>query len=218
MILQCRDLCDVVQKYGHRIVPIELGNMCEKAELQEQLMSIRGFVDNFIAPSNSRVVTSLQFTLSPSAKESIAYLAQHQLFEQIPELMNDIVASPLFCGKNGPTHINTWIGTGGTRTPCHYDSYDNLLVQIVGAKYVRLYHSKYSGNLYVMKKSENNYSKQGNISAVDCELEDYVQHPLSQNAKYTETVLFPGDCLYIPAQEWHYVRSLSSSASVNFWF
>ncbi len=33
-----------------------------------------------------------------------------------------------------------------------------------------------------------------------------------------ETVLGPGDGLYIPARHWHYVRALSPSISVNFWW
>lgn len=213
-----RDLNSFVQNHGHRTIPIELGNMNKKTGLQEQLMSIREFVDKFLVNSNPRAVTPIEFTQLDSSRKSIAYLAQHQLFEQIPELSNDIEVSPSLCGENGPTHINTWVGTGGTRTPCHFDSYDNLLVQIVGAKYVRLYESKETGNLYVMNQSASNYGKQGNISTIDCELEDYTQHPLLRHANFSEAVLYPGDCLYIPQKEWHYVRSLSTSASVNFWF
>ena len=28
----------------------------------------------------------------------------------------------------------------------------------------------------------------------------------------------PGDVLFIPRSVWHYVRSLTTSCSVNFWF
>jgi lysine-specific demethylase 8 len=43
-------------------------------------------------------------------------------------------------------------------------------------------------------------------------------HPLFLQAKYTETILAPGDMLFIPKSHWHYVRSLSTSVSINFWF
>ena len=33
-----------------------------------------------------------------------------------------------------------------------------------------------------------------------------------------EGVLAPGDMLFLPKSVWHYVRSLTTSVSVNFWF
>jgi hypothetical protein len=42
--------------------------------------------------------------------------------------------------------------------------------------------------------------------------------PDFERAAYCETILAPGDCLYIPRGWWHYVRSLSPSFSVSFWW
>lgn len=36
--------------------------------------------------------------------------------------------------------------------------------------------------------------------------------------RYTEGLLAPGDMLFMPKSYWHYVRSLTTSCSVNFWF
>ena len=44
------------------------------------------------------------------------------------------------------------------------------------------------------------------------------KYPLFSNAVYYETVLEPGECLFIPRLWWHYVRSLSVSFSVSFWW
>ena len=47
---------------------------------------------------------------------------------------------------------------------------------------------------------------------------DMDRFPLLAEATFTEAVLGPGDALFIPAGWWHYVRSLSTSFSVNYWF
>ena len=195
--------------YGHRMVPVEVGSM--RSGMKEQLMSIRGFISKYMTESTTKTFWSLDDSTDPCS--NIAYLAQHPLLEQIPELWEDVERNP--CGVE-PSNVNTWIGTGGTRTPLHFDSYDNLLIQLVGCKYIRLYHPKETPNLYV--SCDKGYGLQGNMSELDCETEDYHLHPLAKDAAFTEVLLLPGDCLYIPSRHWHYVRSLSTSASINYWF
>ncbi|KAJ1619721.1 hypothetical protein T492DRAFT_889889 [Pavlovales sp. CCMP2436] len=46
---------------------------------------------------------------------------------------------------------------------------------------------------------------------------DLKRFPLFASAEYLELLLAPGDVLFLPQGHWHYVRSLSTSVSVNFW-
>ena len=80
----------------------------------------------------------------------MAYLAQHQLFDQIPDLLADFDAPDLLrgVGSGGALRTNAWIGTAGTVTPLHFDSDDNLLGQIAGYKFVRLYAESDTPYLY----------------------------------------------------------------------
>ncbi|KAL3936264.1 MAG: hypothetical protein SGBAC_008390 [Bacillariaceae sp.] len=204
-----RNLHDLARAHGHRLVPIEVGSM--DTGMKEELVSLRTFVASYLAPSTQSVCTSLK--QSTDRASSIAYLAQHPLLDQIPALYQDVPHQPYGLM---PTNVNIWMGTGGTRTPLHFDSYDNVFVQLVGAKYVRLYDRSETSHLYV--STESQYGLQGNMSAVNCEMEDFTKHPDAKNAKYTEVLLLPGDALFIPARCWHYVRSLSTSISVNYWF
>lgn len=208
-VIKWRDIDVLVRHHGHRLVPIEVGSMDNG--MKEELVSFRTFVSSFLSPSSKSNCTSLQSATDKSTK--IAYLAQHPLLDQIPCLYDDVPRQPYGLA---PTNVNIWMGTGGTRTPLHFDSYDNVFVQLVGAKYVRLYDKDQTSKLYVSKNSK--YGLQGNMSQVNCENEDYDAHPLAKDAKYTEVLLLPGDCLFIPSRHWHYVRSLSTSISINYWF
>jgi lysine-specific demethylase 8 len=208
-ITKWRNMESISRQHGHRLVPIELGSIL--TGMTEDLVSLRSFISTYLARSNEKVGWSLDDAIHPPAP--IAYLAQHPLLDQIPDLYQDVDRNP--CGIE-PTNVNIWMGTGGTRTPLHFDSYDNLLIQLVGVKYVRLYDPDQTARLYVSR--DEGYGRQGNMSEVNCEMEDLAKHPLVKDATFTEVVLFPGDCLYIPSRHWHYVRSLSTSMSVNYWF
>lgn len=154
---------------------------------------------------------------SVAAQPDTGYIAQHPLFNQLPSLLEDF-APPAFSPQ--PELMNAWIGTADTITPLHFDSYDNLLCQIAGFKYVRLYDRGQSHLLYVVRQQAGLKGRhaQSNISAVNIEHPDIEQHPHFADAEYLEAIMGPGDMLFIPAKHWHYVRSLTPSVSVNMWF
>lgn len=208
------------QIHGHRQIPVERGTMLANNDgaMQEEIISLRTLI-RAIRSANDQVgkqIWSLQDAQQNSS--CTVYLAQHPFLEQIPALKSFVDTSPPLCGLQGPTHTHVWLGSAGTRTPLHYDSYDSWLVQLVGAKYVRLYPAQETSKLYAVVSQTAGGPAQGNMSALHCEDEDWQQHPLAQDAPYTEVILYPGDGLYIPARMWHYVRSLTPSISVNFWF
>jgi len=207
-----RNLSFLSSNYGHRLIPIELGSILSKDGMKEQLVNISSFVSEYLVPSCAKGI----WTIDDAILNLSCYMAQHALLDQIPCLVEDVEPVPHLCGTTTDPIINVWMGTGGTRTPLHFDSYDNMLVQVVGAKYVRIYGKEETTKLYVSKDST--HASQGNMSAVDCEREDWEKHPLSKDAKYKEVVLMPGDAIFIPAGAWHYVRSLSTSISVNYWW
>lgn len=110
--------------------------------------------------------------------------------------------------------INAWFGPEGTVSPLHYDPKHNFLCQVIGEKYVRLYDEKYSDRLYA---NEGNILR--NTSRIDdIENLNADKYPLTCDVPYWEGILKPGQMLYIPPRCWHYIRSLSLSFSVSFWW
>ncbi|NXR18986.1 KDM8 demethylase, partial [Cinclus mexicanus] len=187
------------QVAGCRTVPVELGARYTDEEWSQQLMTVSDFISQYIMAENN-----------------VGYLAQHQLFDQIPELKEDISIPDYCClgeGEEDDITINAWFGPGGTISPLHQDPQQNFLAQIFGRKYIRLYPPQDSENLYPHESQILH-----NTSQVDVENPDLVKFPNFTKAAFQSCILMPGQILFIPVKYWHYVRSLELSFSVSFWW
>lgn len=111
--------------HGHRFVPLELGRYSDEDNWREEVKSMEDFISQDMVPAMSA---------SGARDQAVAYLAQHQLIEQISSLSADFTP-PEYCRKS-LERINVWMGTGGTITPCHFDTYDNLLGQVRASYFV----------------------------------------------------------------------------------
>lgn len=205
---------------GRRLVPVEVGRSYTDEGWGQKIVTFREFLDEFLIKKTGN---------------NIGYLAQHDLFSQIPALRNDIYI-PDYCFTSPPpplrkppgkevAHLeepllNAWFGPAGTVSPLHTDPYHNILCQVVGKKYVRLYSPEESVRLYPKGVGADgiDMSNTSNVDAEGKENEINEQFPLFREAGYVETILEEGECLYIPVGWWHYVRSLTVSFSVSFWW
>lgn len=179
-------------------------------------MTLNAFIDRFLLPSTTNNGST------DATPHDIGYLAQHHLFDQIPALGRDLM-TPDYCTLQR-THddddanadediaVNAWFGPANTISPLHFDPKDNLLCQVVGRKYIRLYAPSESDKLYPIE------GLLSNTSQVDVEKPDFITFPRLQHAVYTECVLEEGEMLYIPPTHWHYIRSLTTSFSVSYWW
>ncbi len=188
---------------GFRLVPVELGRRYTDNSWTQTLMTVGEFVDNYVNTSESDA--------GPTG-----YLAQYQLLDQVPRLKEDLEI-PEFCftgeDEEGEVDANVWFGPAGTVSPLHTDPKHNILCQVVGTKFVRLYPKDQTPRLFPYEGG-----MLSNTSRVDLEDVDWKKYPEFEEAKGFECVLGPGDALYIPPKCWHFVKSLSPSMSVSFWF
>ncbi|KAG1666479.1 hypothetical protein FOA52_004861 [Chlamydomonas sp. UWO 241] len=141
------------------------------------------------------------------------------LSEFIPALRADIRV-PEYCvlGEGEVQATNAWFGPAGTVTPLHTDPHHNLLCQVVGAKYVRLYAPGCGPTLRPHTSGLTTNTSTLDLDAHAGECEDYPGFPGLTEARFQDCVLQPGQALFIPPGWWHYVRSLSASFSVSFWW
>lgn len=192
------------QVFGLRWVPVEIGSSYLDTQWRQEVMKFDHFARHYLLNANS------------STK---GYLAQYNLFHQLPLLRRDI-SIPDYCSisdANNDVQINVWIGPAGTVSPLHRDPMDNFLCQIYGHKYVKLISSAVSDEaVYPFDGS----TKMTNTSQVNVEAVDEKRFVrFSETSKLTfQCVLAPGDILFIPKGWWHFVKSLSSSCSISFWW
>ena len=280
---------------GRRLVPVEIGRSYTDDDWRQEIMPVRKFLETFIMHQDDEDINSKQARYAPGT----GYLAQHDLFSQIPSLWADIatpdycyldapaaeIGTPVAVGKENaatehkglpktshPVSIatasklgfddhsgqddsedtstsdvqsNIWFGPAWTITPLHHDPYHNILCQVVGKKYIRLYAPHYSDRLCPKSKSTAaphlpqeqgtclNSSEAANGPTIDMSntssidiaamelspAEDWnEQYPGISEIPYFECILNAGEALYIPIGWWHYVRSCSVGISVSFWW
>lgn len=224
---------------GRRLVPVEVGRSYTDEGWGQEIMTFGEFMDRYLL--HEPLPTSDGQDLESGDGMPIAYLAQHDLLSQISSLRADI-SIPDYCYTNPPPPapgtpliskppqpvleeplLNAWFGPAETVSPLHTDPYHNIFCQVVGKKYVRLYSPEESGRLYPRGVDAGSGVDMSNTSEVDVEasvgkVKVGERFPLFKGAAYVECVLGEGECLYVPIGWWHYVRSLSVSFSVSFWW
>ncbi|XP_077211160.1 2-oxoglutarate (2OG) and Fe(II)-dependent oxygenase superfamily protein [Tasmannia lanceolata] len=185
---------------GDRTVPVEVGKNYLCPTWKQELITFSQFLE--------RIKSTDCCSANPT------YLAQHPLFDQIQELRKDIfVPDYCFAGGGELRSLNAWFGPAGTVTPLHNDPHHNLFAQVVGRKYIRLYPASISTDLYPYCES-----MLSNSSQVDLDNLDEKQFPVARDLDFVDCILEEGEMLYIPPKWWHYVRSLTTSFSVSFWW
>ena len=170
-----RDPAYLLRVAGARTVPVEVGEHYLTASWRQELMPLARFLEAHLRGGG--------------AAAGRGYLAQHALFEQVPALRADIV-TPDYCSLGGGElrAVNAWLGPAGTVTPLHHDPHHNVLAQVVGAKYVRLYAPSQGRALYAHPTGHCT-----NSSRVDVAAPDHDAFPLFPDARFVDVELRAGE-------------------------
>ena len=258
---------------GPRTVPVEVGGSYLEEGWSQVLMPLRAFLDDHILQSSSSSSSSASEDPERRRRRDrkTGYLAQHDLLEQVPELARDVLTPDYALalsssssspdddggdgggsggddggGEDGGDNIarNLWLGPARTLSPLHTDPRRNLLCQVFGRKYVRLYRPDEENSRALLlagreeAEGEGEKKKRGggvNVGsgpppASSSSVTDALTAANTSRAdlfapservaalRFFDVVLTPGDALYIPKGWWHFVLSLEPSASVSFWF
>ncbi|MFM6853286.1 MAG: cupin-like domain-containing protein [Sphingopyxis sp.] len=113
-----------------------------------------------------------------------------------------------------------WLGPKGTLTPWHHDLTNNILLQLVGEKRVQM---APPWAISAMKNHHHCFSQWGNrdfAREIDAPANPPAtapeNAPTSPADYVVETVIGPGQAVFLPVGWWHRVESLSPSLSISF--
>jgi lysine-specific demethylase 8 len=143
--------------------------------------------------------------------ERPCYLGYSRPSELIPGYEQAFDFGPITVPSTASTDTRLWVGSSGTCSGLHSDLKDNVFAQIHGTKRVLLVPLRQTHLVYPFIDNIVN-------SMVDPEDVDVDRFPRILRATAYETVVEPGDVLYIPRGWWHHLRSTSPSISINHWF
>ena len=195
------DLEYIKRQSSARLVPVEVYDVKDSTQTyltdswEQRVMSLGDYIDQYI----NRVGENA------GDPQDTGYLAQHQIFDQIQALRRDIqipeycsavtdvdTQAPIGAECHLPPLISGWFGPAGTVSPLHNDPYHNILCQVIGSKYLRL---------YSLSNTNCVYAREGpvcNNSYVDVDNVDKERFPLFETAPCWQCVLGAGEMLYIP--------------------
>lgn len=112
-------------------------------------------------------------------------------------------------GEGEHPHGMFWIGPAGSFTPLHHDLTNNLLVQVVGRKNLRIAPPSETWKLY---NDVHVFSAVGDIE----QRERIAEHfPAAAAARFYDITLEAGDVLFLPIGWWHQVRAQDFSITLT---
>ena len=257
-----RDPDYILSTCGHRTVPVELGSSYLDGNWQQNLMTMENFFKIDAAHDDDKssymgntteqrrqVLYLAQhplFDQIPAMRKDIltpdfCFLPASRVNVNDSGVNTDVRSSKFVdehsvYGKNQDGEhfvlVHAWLGPAGTVSPIHFDVYDNVLSQVVGYKYVRLFDPGQTERLYphengpftnaakvdINHQCGHNISE--NVKRLDSKLQSfgYDKYPKYKDALYSDIILEPGDQLFIPSKYWHYVQSVTPSFSVSHWW
>ncbi|CAH0400420.1 unnamed protein product [Chilo suppressalis] len=142
------------------------------------------------------------------------YKYLHQWFSADSELYKEVSWKEFGYPEKGATDTTLWVGSKGSHTPAHQDTYGfNIVMQVHGKKRWILFPPETGG----LKPTRVPYEE----SSVYSELNFYCPHNLEAfnglaGARMVE--LAAGDALLVPWGWWHYVQNIDSlNISLNMW-
>eukprot|EP01119_Soliformovum_irregulare_P012952 TRINITY_DN3400_c0_g1_i3.p1 TRINITY_DN3400_c0_g1~~TRINITY_DN3400_c0_g1_i3.p1 ORF type:complete len:465 (-),score=105.57 TRINITY_DN3400_c0_g1_i3:144-1538(-) len=160
-------------------------------------------------------MTSAEFFGNASQKGSYCYWKDK--ISATSPLYDDILPHDILSVSKSPSYVGIWMGQKGVSANTHYDIEYNFYVQIYGEKRWTIWPPESHWDMYLSPRLGPNYRQ----SQVDFNAPiDLQKYPSFSQVGGYQTILRPGDVLYLPPLWFHKVDSIGPDdviISVNAW-
>ncbi|HEY9624697.1 MAG TPA: cupin-like domain-containing protein, partial [Crinalium sp.] len=126
---------------------------------------------------------------------------------ELKDLLKDIILPEWLNPDDLTGRAFFWFGPEGSITPLHHDPCNLIMAQIHGRKRWRMISPAHTPLIY---------NDIGVFSRVDLENPDYEKYPLFKDVHIIETIVNPGEIIFVPVGWWHQVKGLDVSISLSF--
>lgn len=141
----------------------------------------------------------------------------HYYFGQVPEMLSKDLLPDQFLYNTEQDHTShkqfIWISSPGMITHGHFDQDYNFFVQLIGEKRFTLWSPSQHELLSVFPRVHPMWHK----SQINFRHPDIQRFPSFTKSRALQVTVRPGDVLFIPPYNWHYVETLSPSVSLSTW-
>jgi hypothetical protein len=184
---------------GDREVEVQVGrNAGDNYEIERERFVVRLRFAEFLEKVRTAGVTNDFYMTASNSGENKRSLAS---------LWDDVVQIPEYLDDTDPLSGFLWIGPAGTITPFHHDLTNNLMVQVIGRKRVRI---AASWDIPLMHNHYHVFSMIDGRVMPPCP-----EAPIDQ-PQIVEAILGPGEVLFLPVGCMHFVEALDISVTVSF--
>lgn len=198
----------LAEKFGSVLVP------CERASLFDCVtVTDRGSIQRVDRP---RIPLS-EAIAAMRQPNSMAYVTEWKALDESAELRSQVGldGDDLFAHKNR-SPMQMYVGSQKSFTPLHFDRAPNFTTQIRGSKAWKIFAPQETKNLYPYPR----LSQMGHFTHIHTQedMTNFGRFPKLRNAVCWETIVHPGEIIYIPEYWWHSVSSFDETISLHFFF
>ncbi|MEL6385916.1 MAG: cupin-like domain-containing protein [Pseudomonadota bacterium] len=176
-------------------------------EVQKGRSKLSSFEENKVRLAKKVELREVTNALRSDNQSNDLYMTAYNGAENraaLDPIWTDFPPIPGYIDTSGEAGGFLWIGPAGTITPFHHDLTNNLLIQVKGRKRVHMVPNWEESRMRTRKAWFSDWTLEDMKAAGD-------KAPLIM-----ETVIEPGDALFIPVGWWHHIESLDVSYSVLF--
>ena len=165
---------------------------------------------NFYSKDYAAEISLKNFVEKLESRDEACYIRQMPI-KRAPELSGEFNFTDLTPKASYKQFTNVWLASAKTRSTLHWDTPNNLTVQLLGKKNTFLFSPEQAQYLYP-------FEDQLRLSKLDPLNWDSEKYPEFAHAQPLKGTINAGEILFLPKCWWHFMYQDENSFSLSNWY